>query len=158
MDRLCHETLPASLFTSAPLVRFYPEQDVCSCGGKLNVQKTRQKTVLSLTTPFLADETVLCCPLCGSNFFSEPLRRLVPKSCNFAWDVIVFVGRSMFEQHQSVDQVRKALLARNVTISPSQVDYLGQKFITYLAIAHRQATPRINQAMTGQRGRTTTSL
>ncbi len=30
---------------------------------------------------------------------------------------------------------------------PSEVEYLGRKFIKYLALAHRQATPRIEQAM-----------
>lgn len=32
-------------------------------------------------------------------------------------------------------------------MSPSEIEYLGRKFILYLALAHRQATPRIEQAM-----------
>lgn len=100
-----------------------------------------------MTTPFSVNETVSYCPQCGSVFFSEALRRIVPKGCNFAWDVIVFVGRSVFERYQSVDQIRKALMDRNITISASQVDYLSQKFVTYLAVAHRQAAPRINHTM-----------
>jgi hypothetical protein len=34
-----------------------------------------------------------------------------------------------------------------VTLSPSEIEYLGRKFITYLALGHRQATPHIEQAM-----------
>jgi hypothetical protein len=147
LERLCHETLPASLFAKMPVVRFRPERDVCLCGHRLNVQKTRRKTVLSMTTPFIAHETVLECRQCERVFSSEALRRIVPSHCIVAWDVLVFVGRSLFERHHSTGQVRKALLSRNVDLCPSEVDYLGQKFISYLALAHRQATPRITQAL-----------
>jgi hypothetical protein len=100
-----------------------------------------------MTTPFIAHETVLECQKCERVFFSEALRRLVPSRCNVAWDVLVFVGRSLFEHHQNTAQVRQALLSRNVDLCPSEVDYLGQKFITYLALAHRQAIPRINHTL-----------
>lgn len=100
-----------------------------------------------MTTPFIAHETVLECPQCQRIFSSDDLRRIVPSRCNVAWDVLVFVGRSLFEHHRSVGQVRKALLARNVDLCASEVDYLGRKFITYLALAHRQATPRITRAL-----------
>jgi len=103
--------------------------------------------VLSMTTPFTAHETILECPQCERLFYSEALRRLVPGCCNVGWDVLVFVGRALFEQHQNVAQVRKRLVARDVDLCASEIEYLGQKFITYLAIAHRRATPRINQAM-----------
>ena len=113
----------------------------------LKVQKTRKKTVLSMTTPFIAHETLLTCPQCRQVYYCDALRRLVPGRCNVAWDVLVFVGRSLFERHQNVEQVHQALLARNIALCPSEVDYLGRKFITYLAIAHRRATPRINRAL-----------
>jgi len=102
---------------------------------------------MSLTTPFIAHETLLQCPECRRTFQAEDLRRLVPSRCNVAWDVLVFVGRSLFEHHRTVAQIRQALLDRNVSLCPSEVEYLGRKFITYLAIAHRRSTPKINQAM-----------
>jgi hypothetical protein len=147
LKRLGRETRPASLFAQVPTVRFRPERDTCLCGSTLKVQKTREKTVLSMTTPFIAHETILECPQCGSLFHSEALRRLVPRCCNVAWDVLVFVGRALFEQHQNVEQVRQRLFTRHIDLCASQIEYLGQKFITYLAIAHRQATPRIDRAM-----------
>ena len=147
LERLDKETRPAGLFTQVPTVRFRPERGTCLCDSKLNVQKTRKKTVLSMTTPFTAHETVLECPRCGSLFHSEALRCLVPRCCNVAWDVLVFVGRALFEQHQNIERVRQGLLARHVDLCASEIEYLGQKFITYLAIAHRRATPRINRAM-----------
>ena len=147
LERLGQETRPASLFARVPMIQFRPERDVCLCDSKLKVQKTRKKSVLSMTTPFTAHETILECPQCGRLFYSEALRRLVPRCCNVAWDVLVFVGRALFEQHQNVEQVRQALVIRNVELCASQIEHLGQKFITYLAIAHRRATPGINRAM-----------
>jgi hypothetical protein len=72
LGRLCHETTPASLFAQLPVVRFRPERDVCLCGHRLIVQKTRRKTVLSMTTPFIAHETVLECQKCWRVFFLKP--------------------------------------------------------------------------------------
>jgi hypothetical protein len=147
LERLGRETRPASLFARVPIIRFRPQRNVCLCDSKLKVQKTREKTVLSMTTPFTAHETLLECPRCERQFYSEALRRLVPRCCNVAWDVLVFVGRAMFEQHQNVEQIRQTLFARHVELCASEIEYLSQKFITYLAIAHRRATPRINRAM-----------
>ena len=100
-----------------------------------------------MTTPFIAHETLLECPHCDRVFDSQSLRYWVPKGCNVAWDVLVYVGRSLFQRHHSIERLRKQLLTRNVELSSSELEYLGHKFITYLALAHRQASPRINQAM-----------
>jgi hypothetical protein len=39
------------------------------------------------------------------------------------------------------------LASRNIRLSPSEITYLGRKFIMYLAEAHRRTTPRIRKAM-----------
>jgi hypothetical protein len=147
LEQLDRETRPASLFAQRPMIRFRPQRDACVCDSKLKVQKTRKKTVLSITTVFTAHETILECTQCQCVFYSETLRRIVPRCCNVAWDVVVFVGRALFEQHQNVEQVRQALVLRDAELCASEIEYLGKKFITYLAIAHRRATPRINRAM-----------
>ncbi len=135
------------MFPQPPTVRFVPEQDVCPCGGRLVVRKTRQKTVLSLTGPFIAHETVYACPSCSQSFRPDALLQLVQPRCNVAYDVLVSVGQALFQQHRTIDEVRIELLARNVRISTSEIGYLGRKFIMFLAMAHSQATPRIRQAM-----------
>ncbi|MFZ4441616.1 MAG: transposase, partial [Syntrophales bacterium] len=140
--------LPAALFPQTPTIRFVPEQEVCSCGGRLGVKKTRRKTVLSLTGPFLAHETVYVCSSCSKSFRSEALLQLVQSRCNVAYDILVFVGQSLFQRHRTIDEVRLELSsAHNVQLSASEIGYLGRKFILFLAIAHSQATPRIRQAM-----------
>lgn len=147
LERVSQETLPAALFPQPPVVSFSPQRDRCPCGGRLVVQKTRRKTVLSLIGPFIAHETVLQCPVCDRVFGSEALLRLVAGRCQVAYDVLVFVGRALFERHRTTEEVRAELVARQVRLCASEVDYLGRKFIGYLAVAHHQATPQIRQAM-----------
>lgn len=135
------------MFPQPPIIRFVPEQDVCPCGGRLGVRKTRQKTVLSLTGPFIAHETVYACHSCSQSFRPDALLQLVQPRCNVAYDILVSVGQALFQKHRTIDEVRIELLARNVRISTSEIGYLGRKFIMLLAMAHSQATPRIRRAM-----------
>jgi len=139
--------LPGELFPQPPTIRFRPDRDVCLCGTSLVVQKTRCKNIESMTGSFVAHETILNCPRCNSVFTSPTLRRIVANRCNVAWDVVVFVGQSLFQRHRTTNEIHHELQNRNVKLSPSEIEYLGRKFITYLALAHRQATPRIEQAM-----------
>jgi len=71
---------------------------------------------------------------------------------NFGYDVLVYVGTALFLRHRCSREVIQELAACNVDISPSEVNYLGRKFIVYLAIAHRQSTPRIKEAMRAKGG------
>ena len=147
ITRLHEETLPSALFPQSPVVWFAPERNVCLCGGRLIVQKTRRKRVLSMTGPFIACERVLECSICSRAFASNALLQLVPSHGKVAYDVLVFVGRALFQRYRTAQEVRLELLDRNVRLCASEIDYLGRKFITYLAIGHRQATPQIGQAM-----------
>ncbi len=147
LQRLSRETLPSVLFPQPPVVQFSPESDFCACGKRLVVQKTRRKKVLSMLGPFIAHETVAHCIACSRVFHSDTLLRLVGSCCNVAYDVLVFVGEALFGRHRNSQEVRAALIARNVRLSVSEIEYLGRKFVTYLAMAHKQATPRICQAM-----------
>jgi hypothetical protein len=128
-------------------VRFRPQKDVCLCGKRLMVQKTRRKKVFRMTGPFIAHETVLECSACDTVFAPDALLQLVPSRSNVAYDVVAFIGRALFQRHRTTEETRNELVARNVALSASEVDYLGRKFILYLARAHRQATPRIRKAM-----------
>lgn len=136
-----------ALFPQPPVIWFAPEREECLCGVGLVVQKTRCKTVKSMNGPFIAHETMLQCPACLRLFGSEPLLRLVPSRCNVAFDVLVFVGQALFQRYRTTQEIRAELVARNVRLSASEVGYLGRKYIFYLAVAHRRATPRIRQAM-----------
>ncbi len=103
--------------------------------------------VLTMTGPLVTHETVLKCPACKRVYHSDALLRLVPKWCNVAYDVLVFVGEALFRRYRSIQEVREELQASNVNLSYSEIGYLGRKFISYLAIAHRRAAPRIRESM-----------
>lgn len=100
-----------------------------------------------MTGPFIAHETVLQCKKCRTTLGSDALGRLVRRCCNVGYDVLIFVGRALFQRYRTTQEVRGELAARDIRISASEVGYLGRQFITYLAISHRLATPRIRQAM-----------
>lgn len=100
-----------------------------------------------MTGPFKAHETLYHCRTCRQVYRSKDLRDIVARCCNVAWDVLVFVGKSLFQRCLTTDDVCHELKLRNINLSPSEIEYLGRKFILYLALAHRQASPRIEQAM-----------
>jgi hypothetical protein len=131
LARLSQGTLPSVLFPQAPVVRFAPEIEACPCGGGLLVQKTRRKRVLSMIGPFVARETVARCALCSRTFQSDTLLRLVASRCNVAYDVLVFVGEALFRRHRNSQEVRTELLARNVRLSISEIEYLGRKAVDF---------------------------
>ena len=100
-----------------------------------------------MTGPFIAHETLLNCPSCSRIFGSDALLRLVPKWCNIGYDVLVYVGRALFQRYRTIQEVTTELYSRNVQISNSEISYLGYKFISCLAACHQQATPKIRQSM-----------
>jgi hypothetical protein len=91
------------------------------------------------------NETVKYCPGCGKTFESQELRELVPEYSNFGYDVIEFVGQKLFTDHRTESEVLQALKERNVKISPSEIAFLGKKFILYLAQAHKDREPLIKE-------------
>ena len=139
----------ASLFPLPPTITFHCDQDRCPhCQHPLKVFKTKSRDVITLHIgKFHVQETISTCGACGRTCGSEQLRRLVPSGSNFGYDIMVYVGRALFIRHRRSHEIRDELAARNVRISPSEVEYLGKKFIVYLAIAHQQAAPRIQHAM-----------
>ena len=140
-------TSPGALFPEPPVIRFTPQEEQCHCGTQLLVQKTRQKKVLKMTGPLIAHETIMQCPSCGKVFGAHALLRLVPPRSNVAYDVMVFVGRSMYQRHRTTEEIRGQLATRNVFLSSSEINYLGRRFIFCLARAHQQAIPRIRETM-----------
>ena len=100
-----------------------------------------------MTGPFVARETIGFCHNCNRTFNSEALQSLVPKHCNVAYDLLVFVGQALFRRHRTVQEICGELIAHNIRLSPSEIGYLGRKFIMLLAVAHRRTTPRVRQAM-----------
>lgn len=150
------ESSPACLFAQRPTVPFRPAQTDCpDCRAPLQVYKTQCRTVQTLPLGcFSAHETLLHCERCPNDtrYGAESLSQLVPAGCTFGYDVLVFVGRALFLRQRRAEEIIAELQAHQVRLSPSEVGYLGKKFVVYLALAHRQSAPRLQQAMRAQGG------
>lgn len=155
-EKLARESSPAALFTRPPTVPFRPAQTACpDCQAPLRVYKTQRRTVQTLSLGcFTAQETLLHCERCSNDghYAARSLSQLVPAGCTYGYDVLVFVGQALFLRHRQTEEIIEELRARQVRLSPSEVGYLGKKFVVYLALAHRQSAPALQQAMRVQGG------
>jgi len=146
--RLSEEILPLTLFPQPPVIVFVPDKNVCDCGKQLGVKKTRRKKVITLIGPIVAHQKLLECKQCKQEFRSDELLRMVQHRCTVAFDVLIFVGLALFQRYRTANEILVELLGRNIRISDSEVNYLGRKFISLLAIAHSLAAPSIREKMT----------
>jgi hypothetical protein len=137
------------LFPLPPRLEFRVQQERCrECDGPLSALKTRTRKVVTLHLgEFIAYESMAVCKMCHSSYGSEELLRLVAPGCNFGYDVVVYVGKGLFLRHRNGQEILSELAERNVNISQSEVYVLGKKFVALLALAHRQCTGRIQEAM-----------
>lgn len=101
---------------------------------------------------FWAKETELECPRCGAIYFSNELRKLVPVHCTFGFDVIEYVGKALFLRSRNNQEIMEELISENISISEREVSFLGQKFITYLAIAHQESNYKLRHSMSKRGG------
>jgi len=113
------------------------------------VQKTlpRKRVATLEIGDFIAHETVYQCEQCSRIFHSEELRSVVPEKCNFGYDVIVFIGESVFLHCRSYQEIFWDLRERNLTISESGIAFLAKKFVIYLSLLHRRARRKIRKLM-----------
>ncbi len=144
-----NEVAVSSLFSKPPLVAFRPSITQCSdCGGNLNVQKTRTRSISTLHVGrFWAREMFLTCKSCGHTERSEELSALVPPGANFGYDVMVYAGKALFLRHRNEEEVVAELARQNVQISPREVSLLGMRFVVHLALAHQRRAPQITEDM-----------
>ena len=85
---------------------------------------------------FTANNTFRSCNKCKENriFGGEDIKKLVPANSNYGYDVLIYIGESMFIQHLQAIEIQ-ILLKRdyNIPISISEIEYSAKKFIVYLA-------------------------
>ncbi len=150
-QKLSRENSAAGLFPPRLVLPFRSSQTHCpDCQGRLEVYKTLHRSVRTLHVgSFRAHETLLQCGHCHNPtvYASAELDRLAPPGCTVGYDVMVWVGKALFLRDQRPEDIVQQLSARHVDLSTSEVGYLGKKFVVYLALAHRQAAPRLRAAM-----------
>jgi len=101
---------------------------------------------------FFAHITELYCEDCKQRYHSKELRELVPHQSRFGFDVIVYIGESLFLRSRSEKEILSGLSKKNISISIREIGYLGKKFIVYLALAHKKCRSRIKQLMFSRGG------
>ena len=112
--------------------------------------KTRTREVSTLRIGhFTAHETQTYCPRCSDQpvFLPEELQQLVPPGARYGYDVIAYVGQAIFLHCRNGKEIQQALNGRNIAISLREIDYLGRRFIVYLALVHEQSQEKIKQFM-----------
>jgi hypothetical protein len=149
LDRATNYFCASYLFAESPIVHFRPETETCPCCGEhLKVRKSREKTVFTLHLgEFTANETITECRNedCSNQqkYGSDDLSKRVMPFCNYGYDVMVHTGKAMFLRHRQGNEILAELSEKNITISLSEVYYLAEKFIVYLAALHNMRTDRI---------------
>ncbi len=143
-----------ALFPQQPTIHFYPERKICpNCGSQLHVRNTRMKSVVTMDIgAFQAKETVLHCPHDHAVFNSAQLRALAPTKCTYGFDVIVYIGMSLFIHCRNEREIMKDLTSRNIFISEREIGYLGRKFVVYLALAHQDSQEQLVRLMAKRGG------
>ena len=139
------------LFAEKPLVRFAPDLSRCPrCHHVSRVWKTRTREVATLRIGhFIAHETQGYCPHCADRpvFLAEELHQLVPSGARYGYDVMVYVGKALFVRCRNSNEIRRELGEKNIDISLREIDYLGRRFIVYLALVHEQSHEKLKQFM-----------
>lgn len=150
IDHLLINMTSTNLFPSPVVIHFTPETTTCPvCHESLNVLKTKpgKRSATLAIGNFIAHETVCYCPECGRVFCSTELRALIPEHCNFGYDIIVFIGESLFLRCRNYQQIRLELQQRNIGISESEIAFLAKKFVLYLGVVHRLAQRKTKKYM-----------
>ena len=150
IDHMMFKITSANLFPSSALIHYRPESNTCpTCHEVLKVWKTypgRKAATLAIGN-FIGHETVHYCQGCGHVFHSNELRTLIPENCNFGYDIIVFIGKSLFLRCRNYQEIRLELQQRNVRISESEIAFLAKKFVLYLGLIHRSSQNELGKYM-----------
>ncbi len=104
---------------------------------------------------FIAHETTLYCPQHPDNgsWKSTELPMIVPPDSNFAYSVIVEVGKLRFRENRQVAEIQWILFERHgITISISEIEAHINNFIFYLAAVHQDNNELIRQHIEKQGG------
>lgn len=96
---------------------------------------------------FYAHSTFLYCNCSDGIYAPEKIKTLVPKHCNYGYDVIVYIGRELFSEHCTIDTIKKKLANKKIIISTSEISYLAAKYVIYLSLAHKEITCKIKEQM-----------
>jgi len=147
MDKLIENISLGRLFPERPTIHFKPEIANFS-SIPMQVQKTRRKTIATLEIgEFIAKETIFVSPETQKKYICDELQQLVPTLCKFGYDILVYIGKAIFLDYWTAQEIVQELKKKNITISKSEIAYLAKRFIVYLAIIHQQSARKLKKSM-----------
>jgi hypothetical protein len=156
LEKLQSNLSLGTLFPEKPLIRFTPDLNHCPrCRRLGQVLKTHRREVATLSIGhFIAHETQLFCPHCPGRpvFLASQLHQLVPCGARYGYDVMVHVGEALFLRCRNGKEIQCELAEKNINISLREIDYLGRRFIVYLALAHENSQAKLRQFMDSRGG------
>ena len=142
----------AHLFPERLSLHFHSDK-WCACGTATTIRKTSRKTVATVNAgEFEAIETQTFCKPCQQTFGSDELRSLTPPRGKFGFDVIEYIGKSLFVQCRNEREIQAELATRNITISAREIGFLSKRFIVYLALAHHECQAELKHYMHSKGG------
>lgn len=151
--KLTQHISASALFPKRPKLYFAPEAATCTCGGSIKVLKTYDRDIASLAIGhFHAHVTETICTDCQKKFKSKELQRLVAPKSTFSFDIMVFVGEALFQHCFNTHMIQHQLAEKNISLSLREIDYLGKRFIIYLALVHQQSQKELKQFLKTQGG------
>jgi hypothetical protein len=141
------------LFPNKVDLYFRPSMLTCTCGEPLKIYKTmkQRKSTLAIGD-FTANITQAYCETCHKIYSVEEIKSITPKGSHFGYDVIEFVGKSLFIDHIGDEHIQELLREKNISISLREISYLGKKFIVYLTLAHQDCRDKIKNHMKSKGG------
>ena len=158
IDKVKGELSLVNLFDKPPIIPFNPAIEICpDCGSELVLIKTtpsRQVYTLHIGE-FRANKKFYQCNKCNESkiFTTDDIEILVPQNCNYGYDIIIYIGESMFMNHLQAVEIKLLLKEEyNIPISVSEVEYLSKKFIVYLAEIQDKYSLRIVDCMKNNGG------
>lgn len=143
----------SQLFPNRVDLYFRPSMSTCTCCGSLKIYKTmaRAKSTFAIGD-FTANITQVRCEICRKIYGGEEIKSIIPKGSHFGFDVIEYIGRSLFIDHRGDEAIRELLREKNIKLSLREISYLGKKFIIYLALAHQSCRDKIKEHMKSKGG------
>lgn len=135
-----------------PVVEFVAEAETCPhCSRRLQIQKTRRRTVLTLAGgAFVAKEVIKACGACAEVFTSAALAHLVPPRKRYGYDLIVYVGLARYLRGKQREEIGAELLEHfALTISTASLSNLCDRFLDHLDALHRARAPALRAALGG---------
>jgi hypothetical protein len=121
--------------------KYEPEEKECPrCGARLKIKKTQKRR---LVTPEKDTKVVEVIKSCSNETFVSKLRKLTPFKSPYSFDLLAQIGRSRFEDHRVISDIRN--MFRTVSIPNTTAQRLCRRFLKYFIAVHLESSIQIKK-------------